>query len=117
MDYYFFINDERIGKITQVVDKIDRIDDQARVLGMTRTLTVGFDDSLDVDKFFEVGQAFMELDEQAQATLIIADINKNNIIYQSDDFHFLHDTESVITQGGIKEYRYTWQADKLYLSE
>ena len=109
MDYYFFVNNDRIGKITQVIDKIDRIDDQARYLGMARTLTVGFDESLDVDTFFTVGQTFMEMEEQAQATLTIADANKEHIIYQNNDFNYLHDTESVITQGGIKEYRYCWE--------
>lgn len=113
IDYYFFINDDRIGKISQVIDKIERIDDQEKVLGMTRGLSVGLDHhSLDLDKFFTLGKFYMEQEDHVQVTLTIADENKENIIYQSDQFHYLQATESAIMQGGVKEYRYVWQTNR-----
>lgn len=111
MDYYFFIDDERIGPITQVSDKVERMDNQEIVMDIIRTLTVSFDDSLDIDKFYSIGQALMELEDQVEATLTVADENKNNIIYQTNIFNYLHDVESVILQGGDTEYRYIWQVE------
>ena len=110
MIYYFFVNNDKIGKINQVIDSINRIDDQETVLDVLRTLSISFDDddSFDVNHFLSVGQTFMELEDQVEATLTVADENKENIIYQTNDFNYLSTAESVIVQGGDKEYRYIW---------